>query len=64
MFKGVAVEYITSDPFPIVDILDGTTKIGRSTENIKNTVYPCAKKIAVVYRAGLMYTCQMNDLRC
>ena len=37
----VSVEYITKDPFPIVDIMDGKTKIGKDTNEIMNNAYPC-----------------------
>tara|TARA_Y100000389_G_scaffold165434_1_gene169625 strand:+ start:1054 stop:3282 length:2229 start_codon:yes stop_codon:yes gene_type:complete len=37
----VSVEYITEDPFPIVDIMDGSTKIGKDTNEIMNNAYPC-----------------------
>ena len=36
-----SVEYITHDPFPIVDIMDGKTKIGKDTNEIMNNAYPC-----------------------
>ena len=44
--KGVSVEYITQEPYPIVDIMDPSTKIGNATERIMNNrddVYACAK---------------------
>ena len=37
-----AVEYVTTDPYPIVDIMDGSTKIGRDTNEIMKKAYPCA----------------------
>lgn len=36
-----SVEYITESPFPIVDIMDGKTKIGKDTNEIMNNAYPC-----------------------
>jgi len=43
--EGEAVEYITSDPYPIVDILDPGTEIGAATQRIMESedVYPCDK---------------------
>jgi hypothetical protein len=37
----VSVEYITWDPFPIVEIMDDSTKIGKDTNVIMNNAYPC-----------------------
>jgi len=37
----VAVEYVTKDPYPIVDIMDGRTKIGRATREIMRLAYAC-----------------------
>tara|TARA_B110000008_G_scaffold279683_1_gene327938 strand:- start:9869 stop:12091 length:2223 start_codon:yes stop_codon:yes gene_type:complete len=36
-----SVEYITETPFPIVNIMDGKTKIGNDTKEIMNNAYPC-----------------------
>jgi hypothetical protein len=43
--KGESVEFITQDPYPIVDILDPGTEIGNATERIMNSedVYACAE---------------------
>ena len=36
-----AVEYVTTDPYPIVNIMDGSTKIGKDTNEIMKKAYPC-----------------------
>lgn len=43
--NGEAVEYITHDPYPIVDILNPETEVGNATERIMKSedVYACAK---------------------
>ena len=42
---GAAVEFVTRDPYPIVDIMDPSTEIGNATQRIMESeiVYPCDK---------------------
>jgi hypothetical protein len=44
----VSIEYITEKPYPIVDIMDDNTKIGKDTNVILNNAYPCASNKGVV----------------
>ena len=37
----VPVEYITEEPYPIVDIIDGTSGVGKATNKIMGLTYAC-----------------------
>ena len=37
-----AVEYITKEPYPIVDIMNGKTTIGKATNKVMNVSYGCS----------------------
>ena len=61
--KGESVEFITQDPYPIVDILDPGTEIGNATDRIMNSedVYACAKNSSGQVSCCLLYTSDAAD---